>query len=105
MRGESRLDMLEFDEKSIKVIVDTSKCVECTSKACVDACKKYARGILSIDENGMVSTGTLSKEEVLRLGTECLACEFSCRLYGKGAIEIEVPIQGLDDYLRNRGLN
>ena len=96
--------MLEFAEKSLKVKIDTSKCDTCATKACADACKKYARGILGIDEKGRASLEHRGEEEVLRLGTECLACEFACRFRGNGAIKIEVPVAGLDDYLKQRGL-
>lgn len=96
--------MLEFAEKSLKVKIDTNKCDSCQSKACVAACKKYARGILAIDEKGRVSIGNYSEEEVLRLGTECLACEFACEFYGNNAIKIEIPIVGLDEYKKKRGI-
>lgn len=96
--------MLEFNEKSMKVKIDTSRCITCNSKACAAACKKYARGLLVIDGDGKASTGSLSEEEVMRLGTECLACEFACKFDGNGAIEIEIPIAGLDEYKKKRGL-
>jgi Fe-S-cluster-containing dehydrogenase component len=95
---------MEFAEKSLKVKIDTSKCETCQSKACADACKKYARGLLVIDENGKASVGNRSEEEVLRLGTECLACEYACKFYGNDAIEIDIPITGLDEYLKKRNL-
>lgn len=95
--------MLEFAERTIKISIDTSKCAECETKVCVDACKKYARGILEL-KDGAPSVDHLSKDQVLRLGTECLACEHHCMLRGKNAIKIEVPIDGLDEYLKKRGL-
>jgi len=45
-----------------------------------------------------------SPEEVKRKGTECLACEYACWQLGNNAIRIEVPIKGLDEYLRKRNL-
>jgi hypothetical protein len=96
--------MLEFAERSLTVKIDTSKCADCQSKACAAACKKYARGLLVIDENGKASVAHLSKEEILRLGTECLACEYACKFYGRDAIVIDVPIAGLDEYKKKRGL-
>ncbi|NMA70155.1 MAG: hypothetical protein GX958_12185 [Desulfitobacterium sp.] len=96
--------MLEFAEKSCKVRIDTSKCDTCETKACAEACKKYARGLLGIDEQGRASVAHLTDEEVLRLGTECLACEFACKFRGNDAITIEVPVKGLDEYLEKRGL-
>ena len=94
--------MLEFAEKSLKVKIDTSKCDTCETKACADACKKYARGLLGIDDKGRASVAHRNEEEVLRLGTECLACEFACKSRGNNAIEIDVPVAGLDEYLKKR---
>ena len=96
--------MLEFSEKSLSVKIDVSKCSSCETKACAVACAKYARGILKIDADGKASLEGLGKEETERLGTECLACEFACKFNGNDAIEIIVPIKGLDDYLNKRGL-
>ena len=96
--------MFEFNEKSLTVKIDTSKCPACTSKACAAACAKYARGFLVIDEAGCASLGGKSQEEVLRLGTECLACEYACRSKGMNAIQIDVPIAGLDEYVSKRAL-
>ncbi|MHB1652721.1 MAG: hypothetical protein ACYCVD_09630 [Desulfitobacteriaceae bacterium] len=94
--------MLEFAEKSLQVKIDTSKCDTCKTKACADACKKYARGLLGIDDKGRASVTHRSEEEVMRLGTECLACEFACKFNGNDAIQIEVPVEGLDQYLKKR---
>lgn len=95
--------MLEIKEKSITVTIDTSKCDTCETKACAAACKKYARGFLQIVD-GKPSVAHLSADEVLRLGTECLACEFACTFDGNKAITIDVPIEGLPEYLAKRGL-
>lgn len=95
--------MLEIKEKSITVRIDTSKCDTCETKACAAACKKFARGYLQIVD-GRPSVEHLSADEILRLGTECLACEIACKFDGNKAIEIEVPIEGLDAYLAKRGL-
>jgi len=94
--------VLEFAEKTLKVKIDTSKCDTCETKACADACKKYARGVLEIDEQGRASVAKRSTEEILRLGTECLACELACNTLGKSAITIEIPIKGLDEYIQKR---
>jgi Fe-S-cluster-containing dehydrogenase component len=94
---------MEFEERTIKVIIDTTKCPDCSSKACVDACQVYDRGILQLSD-GKPSVSHLSPEEVKRRGTECLACEYACWQLGNNAIRIEVPIKGLDEYLRKRNL-
>ena len=94
---------MEFEEGTIKVIIDTTKCPDCISKACVEACKVYSRGILQLSD-GMPSVSHLSLEEVKRRGTECLACEYACRQGGNNVIRIEIPIEGLADYVRERSL-
>jgi hypothetical protein len=95
--------MLEIKEKSITINIDTSKCDTCETKACAAACKKYARGLLQIAD-GKPSVEHLGAEEVLRLGTECLACEIACKFEGNKALTIDVPITGLDAYQAKRGL-
>ncbi|MGQ9857941.1 MAG: hypothetical protein ACUVS3_04525 [Thermodesulfobacteriota bacterium] len=92
---------MEFEERTIKVIVEEEKCQWCRTHACVEACKKFDRSILQLVD-GKPGV-TLSAEELKRLGTECLACEFACRQRGNGAIRIEVPIAGLDEYRRKHG--
>ena len=89
---------MEFEEGTIKVIIDTSKCHECSSKVCIEACKVYSRGILELND-GEPSVSHLSPQEVKRRGTECLGCEYECWLHGNSAIRIEIPIKGLADYL------
>lgn len=88
--------MLEFYERTIKVIIDDDKCSDCETFACIKACSLYDRGILKV--KGGKPAILMSEEEVKRTGTECLACEFACLIEGRGAIKIEVPIPGLDEY-------
>ena len=95
---------MEFEERSIKVTIDTTRCPDCTTKACIEACKTYDRGILQLSD-GKPSVSHLSPEEVKRRGTECLACEYACRQRGKDAIHIDVPIKGLDEYLKGKPLS
>lgn len=94
--------MMEFAEKSCTLRIDTSKCTGCETKVCVEACKKYARGLLEIDTEGKASVAHRSTEEIGRLGTECLACEFACKFKGNDAIHIDVPVKGLDEYIQKR---
>ena len=86
----------EFEEQTIKVKIDRSKCTECTSKACVKGCQVYNRGMLVI-KDGLPTV----KEDVnpKRVGTECLACEEECRLRGFNVIKIEAPIPGLKEWI------
>jgi Fe-S-cluster-containing dehydrogenase component len=92
--------MYVIREKSIIVSIDTGKCDTCASKACIEACRRYARGMLVPGRDGAPSADHLSPEETLRLGTECLACEYACNRQGRGAIAIEAPIEGFADYWR-----
>ncbi len=94
---------MEFEERTIKIVIDTTKCPDCSSKACIEACKVYSRGILQLSD-GMPSVSHLSPEEVNRRSTECLACEYACWQRGNSAIRIEIPIKGLADYVRERSL-
>lgn len=90
----------EFNERTIKVVIDRSRCKECRSKACVKACSLYARGILMIRGGLPVLREGVDAE---RAGTECLACEEECRLRGFGVINIEAPIPGLEQYKEAMG--
>jgi len=91
---------MEFQELTIKVIIDESKCKECASKACIAACKTYARGLLVLKDGVPAVEG-----DTKRLGTECLACEYECWFRGKGAIKIEAPIPGLEEYRKKHGIS
>ena len=53
---------MEIKEKSSTVSIDVSKCLSCETKACVAACKKYARGILEL-KDGVPSVEHLTAEE------------------------------------------
>ena len=93
--------MQEFQEQTIKVVVDESKCEACKSKACIAACKTYARGMLVL-KGGVYP---VVEGDPKRLGTECLACEYECWFRGKGAIRIEAPIPGLEEYRKKHGIS
>jgi Fe-S-cluster-containing hydrogenase component 2 len=93
---------MEFNERTIKVIVDEAKCEGCPTHACIEACKTFSRGILVL-KDGKPSVDHLSKDELIRKGTECLACEYECHFRGNGAITIEAPIEGLAAYRKKHG--
>jgi len=63
----------------------------------------YNRGILQL-RDGRASVSHLSSDEIIRRGTECLACEYECWQRGNNAIYIDVPVKGLDDYRRKRNM-
>ena len=92
---------MEFSERTIKIIIDEAKCEGCTTHACVEACKKYSRGILVLKDGKPAVVD--SPEDLARKGTECLACEYACWFRGNSAITIEVPIEGLDEYRAKHG--
>jgi hypothetical protein len=94
---------MEFIERSIKVKIDTSKCPQCTTKACIAACKTYDRELLHL-ENGIPTVNYISADEVVKRGTECLACEYACWKKGLDAIRIDIPIKGLEDYKNGKPL-
>lgn len=83
-----------FETFTGKIYFNHSKCPECRSKGCVDACKaevlKNDRGrpVLAISEND-AKKGKC---------TECLACEIYCKFHEKDAITIHLPIPGLKEY-------
>ena len=93
---------MQFDERTIKVMIDDEKCLGCTTYPCVDACKKFARGIL-VPKEGKPVLGGDAEFAKLR-GTECLACEYECWFRGNSAITIEAPIPGLDEYKKKHGI-
>jgi dissimilatory sulfite reductase (desulfoviridin) alpha/beta subunit len=93
---------MRFEERTIKVIINEEKCLGCTTHACVDACKKYARGILVLQDGKPALGG--DTEYGKQRGTECLACEYECWFRGNSAITIEAPIPGLDEYRKTRGV-
>ena len=85
-----------FDEQTIKVNIDRSRCQECKTKACAKGCEVYNRGILVIKDGiPTLKEGIDAKRE----GTECLACEEECRLRGFNVIKIDAPIQGLAEWV------
>ncbi len=92
--------MHEFQEQTIKVVVDESKCKDCASKACIAACKTFARGMLVL-KDGIFP---VVEGDPKRLGTECLACEYECWFRGNKAIRIEAPTPGLDEYRKKLGI-
>lgn len=86
----------EFEEQTIKVIIDLSRCPECETKACAKACELFSRGMLVIrDGVPTLKEGVDPK----RMGTECLACEEECMLRGFNTIRIEAPIPGLNEWI------
>ena len=83
-----------FETLTGTVGYDHALCLDCVSKACVEACVPH---ILALD--GDVPVLAISREEARRGGcTECLACELECAVAGNGGAQIDMPIEGLDAY-------
>lgn len=89
---------LQFESLTGKVVIDYSICDDCDRYECVKACSLYGRGILRVQDGRPVLT--ISQDEAKRRCIECLACEIQCLLKANGAIKIELPIMGLDEYRR-----
>lgn len=80
--------------------VETAKCAECSTKACISSCSPK---ILK-DENGSPKLAIDPKEAKKGKCIECLACELACMSKGKGALKIVLPIEGLKEYREKNGL-
>jgi len=83
-----------FETLTGKVYIDHEACLNCESKACVDACNY---DVLKLEEGKPVLK--ISEEDAKKgKCVECLACEIACRFNGKGALYIHLPIPGLSEY-------
>lgn len=89
---------LEFESLTGRVIIDYGTCGDCGKYECVKACSLCGRGILRVQDGRPVLT--VSQDDAKRRCIECLACEIQCLLKANGAIKIELPILGLDEYRR-----
>lgn len=84
-----------------EITYDHEVCVRCKSKACVSACVPQ---ILKLSEDGLPVLNVTLEEAQRGRCTECLACEVDCRALGAGGGHVHLPVPGLDDYRRTRGL-
>jgi succinyl-CoA synthetase beta subunit len=82
------------------ITYDHSVCAACESKICVKEC---ARQILSLNDEGLPELNITAEEAQKGRCVECLACEVDCVFKGAGGGKIELPIPGLDEYLRTKG--
>jgi len=78
-----------------RLTIDHAKCVKCKLKPCVSACHP---NILEIKDGKSVLNIT-PEEAAKGRCTECLACEIACWSESLKAININLPIPGLDEYL------
>ena len=91
-------EVLQFESRTCRITIDYNKCDGCDTFDCVKACRLYGRNVLRIE--GKRPVLAMSPEEAKDRCIECLACEINCMLRAKGAITIEAPIPGLDEYRR-----
>jgi len=83
------------------ITLDHAVCATCASKACVSACVPQ---ILSLDAGGLPVLNVTLEEAAKGRCIECLACEVDCRALGAGGGRVELPIAGLVEHRRARGL-
>jgi succinyl-CoA synthetase beta subunit len=78
-----------------RVTIDHAKCVKCPDKPCIGACHP---NILEL-KDGKAVLDITPDEAVKGRCTECLACEIACWSESLKAINILLPIAGMDEYL------
>jgi hypothetical protein len=57
-----------------------------------------------VSDDGLPVLAVTPEEAARGRCTECLACEVDCRALGAGGGHVALPVPGLDDYRRGRGL-
>jgi hypothetical protein len=103
-------DRLEFETKTMKVVIDYGKCEPAKKNtaaplcgfACVKADRMYDRGVLRIEGNRPVLAG--SPEDVKKNSNESLSWEYACQATGNDAIRILIPFPGLKEYRKKMNL-
>lgn len=89
----------EFKSPTGAVRFDYSKCTPEAAEVVVRACKP---GILKLDESGRPVLAVSREDAARNKCIECLACEIESLFAGHGAVRIDLPIEGLDEWLRAR---
>ena len=103
-------ERLEFETKSMKVIIDYLRCEPARKNtadprcgfACVKADRMYDRGVLRIEGNKPVLAG--SREDAKKNSNESLSWEYACQATDNDAIKILIPFPGLKDYRKRMNL-
>jgi succinyl-CoA synthetase beta subunit len=90
-----------FRSPTGEITYDHVVCERCTTKACVAACVPQ---ILKLSVDGLPVLNVTLEEAARGRCTECLACEVDCRALGAGGGHVALPVPGLDEYRRARGL-
>jgi succinyl-CoA synthetase beta subunit len=82
-----------FETVTGTLFIDHEKCKTCVAKPCVDSCTAH---ILKFAAEGHPILHVSPQEAKKGKCTECLACELACEFRGNRAINIHLPIPGLD---------
>jgi succinyl-CoA synthetase beta subunit len=90
-----------FTTPTGEITYDHAVCAGCASKACVAACVPQ---ILALTGDGLPVLKVTVEEAARGRCTECLACEVDCRALGAGGGHVALPLPGLAEYRRSRGM-
>jgi succinyl-CoA synthetase beta subunit len=90
-----------FSTPTGEITYDHALCAHCESKACISACVPQ---ILKLSEDGLPVLKVTLEEAARGRCTECLACEVDCHALGGGGGRVHLPIAGLPEYRRARGM-
>jgi Fe-S-cluster-containing hydrogenase component 2 len=88
--------MYTFELRTGHISIDHTRCIGCTTLACVEACRRYGSAVLKAEAGRPVLA--IPRHETKRRDIECLACEIACCLRGHQAITISLPIAGLEEW-------
>ena len=81
------------------VTYDHAVCATCESKVCVKECVPQ---ILTLNEEGCPVLNITLEEAKKGRCIECLACDVACYFHGAGGGYVDLPIDGLEEYRRQR---
>ncbi|MFH1177767.1 MAG: ATP-grasp domain-containing protein [Acidobacteriota bacterium] len=84
-----------------EITYDHAVCAACASKECVRACVPQ---ILKLTDEGLPVLKVTPEEAARGRCSECLACEVDCAARGAGGGFASLPVAGLDEYRRGRGM-
>jgi succinyl-CoA synthetase beta subunit len=84
-----------------EITYDHAVCARCESKVCVSACVPQ---ILKLSDGGLPVLNVTLAEARRGRCTECLACEVDCEAQGAGGGHVRLPVAGLAEYRRSRGM-
>ena len=90
-----------FTTPTGEITYDHAVCAGCASKVCVTACVPQ---ILTLTGDGLPVLKVTVEEAARGRCTECLACEVDCRALGAGGGHVALPLPGLAEYRRSRGM-